>query len=239
MKKWLLVIAVVVVIILVVIFLRKRTAESDDKEKQNPGELTPEPVTPPTTEAPLFTDSGPGLVAVITRMEQLKKGGEYSRKAAELPPGQMFQGMKNPAAFAQIGGVSNILFPLTSASLRAANDAAGATDGGDKKTIMRTIQRANDSFKNNNLPEFLAYEYKGGGEKNFYQGWVCPNYGDCPGNWDLHKGSKRFPAAGKEAVLDMKVLASNIIAINTQLEDEVRTKAIQDLLASGYKFVGF
>ncbi len=241
MKKAFIIIAAVIAIVIAIWFFTRKKSATNSGGGGSGNDIQPEPVkNPPQQQATsLFVDSGPGLIEVTARIRTLTESGEHNRQAANIAPGTMFAGVSGPTFASTMGGLANIGFPLSAGSLRAVNDAISASDAGNAKQVMQTMQRINLSFKENGLPAFLPYEYEGGGEKNFYKNFICPNYGDCPRNWDLHKNSQRFPDAGRLAVADMKKVASNILAINTQLNELVRKKAIQDLVDAGWKFVGY
>lgn len=204
------------------------------------GNLVPVDTDAPDTADPLFTDSGEGAITIATRMKQLKDGGEYTRAAAAIPAGAMFAGLQNAAPWQQtLVGPSFIAFPLLDKSLVVLNDTKNLSEAGDRVQTMRTMQRANLSWYENGLPYFLPEQFKGGGEKDFLKKFICPNYGDCPSNYDLHRNSDRFAAAARLAIADVKTLSNNILEINNQLNNAVREKAISDLVAKGWKFVGY
>lgn len=231
-----------VLFILYYVFVYKKdakTATGETDENPNPAPVDAD-LPGASALTPLFVDSGAGYIAVQTRIEQLRKGGEYKRQLNNIDSSSLYSGVQKPAAFqGTFGGMSNIGWPLTDGGVSAIRDGINLSDSGNQKQQMQTVQRLNLSFDENNLPMFLSNDFKGGGEKNFFKDYVCNFYGDCPNNYDLHKNSSAWTSAGKLYIADVRKLASNVDAINTQVSNLVREKAISDLVTSGWKFVGY
>ena len=243
MKKAILITVIVLAVIYVIYLMRKKTANSAVDNNDGTTNLVPVDASPPESNTPLYVDSGNGAAAIIVRMEELKNGGEYIREAGKLSPGVLFQGLQRPAIFQQtMGGVALISFPLSDRAVNAVNDglsAQGEGNGLDRNQTKAVIQRINLSFIEAGLPAFLPERFKGGGDKDFYKDFICPAYGDCPSNYDLHRNSVRFPNAARKMITDINKLCANIIAVNNELNEKVRETAIRQLIAAGWKFVGY
>lgn len=244
MKKAILITVIVFVVIYVIYLMRKKTATTTPvANSDGTTNLVPVNADAPDSQTPLFVDSGNGAAAIAVRMEQLKLGGEYIREAGKLAPGVIFQGLERPALFQQtMGGVALIPFPLPDKAVNAVNDglsAQGEGNGLDRNQAKAVIQRINLSFIEAGLPAFLPERFKGGGDKDFYKDFICPAYGDCPSNYDLYKNNVRFPNAARKMITDINKLCLNIIAVNNELNSKVRETAISQLIAAGWKFVGY
>lgn len=230
MKKILIIIAAIAVIVFAVWFFRKKNAENNAAD-------TVDPVVPPASAAPLFTDNGEGLIAIQTRINQLTKGGQYNKFAANISAGAVFRGAEDGAFPKLLPGASGYAWPLTDKQVITLTDASILASQPDPKAQMQTLQKANLAFKSAGLPEFLPYDFVGGGERNFFKGLICSYYPGCPNNFIGNKA--KFIPFGQKMYADLNTVAKNMLAINASLNEQVRDKALSDLIASGYKFVGY
>lgn len=237
MKKTILIVVVIAAIVVASYFVWKNYKKGETTTTTGGGTVPLPDVVKPTDVTPLFADSGNGLIAVTTRMKQLADAGQYTVEAGNLSGNVLFAGNVGGSFAATMGGVSLIPWPLTAKMKSALNDAANIQPTDNVKTQMQGLQRANLNFIEAGLPAFLPEEAKGGGEKNFFKGFVCKWYSGCPSNFDLHK--VKFLPQGRQMYSDLNMVAKNILAVNTQLEQKVRERAIADLIAAGYKFVGY
>lgn len=213
---------------------QEKGLESGKPENTLP--LPPPPPPPPTGQndfgKPLDPFSGDGLKAIESRMTSINQSGQKQSLIDSLDF-DWYAGIptETKTDFQQI--ISSILgdkYPLKMVNL--SNTYLKYLKGIKAQTKIDDLnQLENDLSKWQAIVNYRDYEFL---PSDFRSRFIDKGIYEVSGSADKNR-SERYAAY----LSDLITFAGNMVRLNEKYEQALRNKAISDLLASGYKFIGF
>lgn len=218
------------------VFMKKETKETQQPPK--PAEKPPVSAANPVTASKLYsTDAGEGKEAIIARMKEIfnSSGKEAIRQNSGLFE-KLYTGLTYPngmkqAVTASQGQPYNVeIVPDTvSINQKARIEAVKATEGFEKITSKNGFDFAQTSWQSvTTWPEFNI---------NLWPAQL-PNLIETGAFGQTTRADANRSQQYDNYTADLKRLVDNMQRIRETFESELRSKAINDLRASGWKFVG-